>query len=254
MGSNLFDGLVQWELTWRGRNTKLPVFYYDNTSMTAIFSAATAEVRRRLPDRAMRPVELWPGRALVAVTAFEYRHTDIDPYCEVSIAFLITYGAAPLPAVTVLGQLWHHDYTAYVWKLPVTTEIARAAGVELYGYPKFLADITLRRDASWLSCQLTADGERVLTLKGRALAGKRGPRTRYVTYSVKDGKPLVANVLVDPIEYAESSLGAHAELALGSGPIADELRALRLSSRPVRYQYSPLNHAVLFAPRNLVDS
>ena len=90
---DFFKGVVQWELTSEEFNFKgkLPVFYYDNTAMTAIYTASTTMVRRLLPRHDMHPVEVKRGRALVAFTAFEYRDSDIDPYNEFSISFPITF-------------------------------------------------------------------------------------------------------------------------------------------------------------------
>lgn len=253
MRQGLFDGIVQWQLEWKGKPAKLPVYYYDDTSITLIHTADTREVRRRLPHPAMRPVELRPGRAVVAFTAFEYRKTDIDPYNEFSIAFLIRFGCRPLPGLSLLRSLWSRSFTAYVWQLPVTTEAARAPGVELYGYPKFLADLRFERTQERISCRMAHDGAEVLTVRGPVLPTAPGPRVRYRTYSVKNGLPLVANVLIDPTAYAERMMPKGAELSIGSGPIADELRALRLSPTPFAYQYAPQMQAILFAPRNLVD-
>ena len=84
---DFFKGVIQWEMTTKDLSLegKLPVFYYDNTAMTAIYTASTDMVRRLLPMPDMYPVEVVKGRALAAFTAFEYRATDIDPYNEFSI-------------------------------------------------------------------------------------------------------------------------------------------------------------------------
>jgi len=60
-------------------------------------------------------------------------------------------------------------------------------------------------------------------------------------------------VLVEPIAFAQSFRPTDAELVLGSGPIADEMRELGLGPRPVAYQFAPKTEAILFAPRNLDD-
>ena len=209
---DFFAKTKQFEFSWQGQPAKLPVFYYDNTSITAIYTARTDRVQALLPQAALRPIELYPGRSLVAFTAFEYRESDIDPYNELSISLMATLGRRPIPGVTVLGQLARRCFSAYVWQLPVTTEKARVGGVELYGYPKFLADITFEREPDWLSCQLSVGGQRILGLRGRSLSTSRGALTRYVTYSFKDGIPLVANVLTDPLEYGENRTGRGVEV------------------------------------------
>ena len=68
-----------------GMRFKQPVFYYDNTSLTAVYTASTRRVRRLLPHPAMNPIEMFPGRCMVAFTAYEYRKTDIGPYNEFSM-------------------------------------------------------------------------------------------------------------------------------------------------------------------------
>jgi hypothetical protein len=136
----------------------------------------------------------------------------------------------------------------------VTTEIARVGGVELYGYPKFIADIEFDRSEDWVECRLSEQGTQILTLRGKVLPTEKGKGMRYVTYSVRDGVPLVANVSVNPVEFAQSTSRDAAELQIGSGhSICDELTSIDLGKRPVVYQYSPLNEAILFAGRNLMD-
>ncbi len=254
MRGDLFKGIKQWELEHAGRKFKLPVFYYDNTSITAIYTASTGKVRKLLPHPAMNPIEMYPGRCMVAFTAFEYRKTDIDPYNEFSIAFLIAFDKAQVPGLTALIQMARRCFTAYVWQLPVTTEIARMGGVELYGYPKFLSDISFERGKEWIECRLSEKGEEILNLKGKVLPTARGKVTRFVTYSITEGIPVTANVVVDPFEFAQSRDKRSASLELGpKHPIAVSLREIQLSAGPVMYQFSPVTEAILFGGKNLMD-
>ena len=255
MNSEFFTGIKQWEFERQGAIARLPVFYYDNTSLTAIYTAATPKVKALLPHASMQPIELYPGRCLVAFTAFEYRKTDIDPYNEFSIAFLVSFGRPQIPGLTAAWQMLNKRFTAYVWQLPVTTEIARAGGVELYGYPKFLARIDFRRESGWLTCDLAEGDKKILSLRGQELPTSRGRINRFVTYSIMDGISLVANVLVNPLEYGETRNGNAAELILGpEHPIAAALRKIGLSPKPMLYQYSAKTEAILFGGRNLIDS
>ena len=98
-----FEGILQH--THAEYAVKLPIFYYDNTSLTALYTAKTAKVRAYLPSEDLHPVELYPGRCLAAVSAFEYRATDIGPYNEFSLAVLVTYGKKGWPGLTLAGQL-----------------------------------------------------------------------------------------------------------------------------------------------------
>ncbi len=254
MTSEFFKGVMQWPMEGKGVSGKLPCFYFDNTSFTAIYTASTAKVRNLLPKGEMTPIELYPGRCLVAFTAFEYRETDIDPYNEFSIAFLVKYRKAQIPGITAGWQMARRHYTAYIWQLPVTTEIARFGGVELYGYPKFIADIDFHREPDSISCKLSEGGTDILTLKGKVLPTARGKVTRYTTYSVLEDIPLVANVYINPLEYAEVRDKQAASLELGTDhAISKALGQIDLSPAPLIYQYAPKMEAILFGGRNMMD-
>jgi hypothetical protein len=233
---------------------KLPVFYYDTTTITAIYTASTARVKELLPLPQMHPIELSPGKCLVAFTAFEYRETDINPYNEFAIAFLVTFDKPQIPFLTSALQMYRRRMTAYVWHLPVTTEIARVGGVELYGYPKFIADIEFEKEADKITCHLAENGKKILSLQGKVLPVARGKNSKIITYSNIKDIPLVTNVYFNQLEFAETRDKQAATLEIGSDHrICEDLRKIGLSQTPVMYQYSPLNQAILFGGRNLMD-
>ncbi len=252
---DLFKGVMQWEMMTKDLSLegRMPTFYYDNTAMTATYTASTDKVRKLLPLPIMHPVEAWPGRALVAFTAFEYRKTDIDPYNEFSISFPITYEKTSLPSITMMAMMAKRYFTAYVWQLPVTTERARRGGVDMFGYPKFLADISFSREKDALVCTLSEGGKNILVLQGQKLQTAPEKINRFKTYSIKDGVPLVANVYVNPVEFGKSMNGRAAQLILGNHDIAKKLQYINLSSKPIFFQYMPVMEAILYGPRNLMD-
>ena len=252
---DFFKNVIQWDMMTKDLSLegKLPVFYYDNTSMTAIYTASTEKVRRLLPLPDMHPVEVWGGRALVAFTAFEYRRTDIDPYNEFSISFPITFRKKAIPGITLLGMMARRYFTAYVWQLPVTTERARKGGVEMYGYPKFLADITFATENDRLGCTLSEGRKKILTLKGQKLKTSVEKVNRFKTFSLKDGVPLVANIYMNPIQFGKSMNAKSVELTLGDHDIARQLQEIGMGIKPLFYQYMPVMEAILFGARNLMD-
>jgi len=255
MNSDFFNKIMQWEIS--GKLTparKVPIFYYDSTSFAVIFTASTERVRNYLPHPDMHPIELYPGRCLVAFTASEFRKTDIDPYNEFSIAIMITFRKRQIPGATLALQMIHRRFTSYVWHLPVTTERACLGGVELFGYPKFIADVSFEKQNDSIACHLSAENQKILILKGKVLRTHKGKVTRYVTYSVKDGIPLVTNTYMNPVEYAETRSSKVAELDIGSGhPICDELKGIQMSTKPLEYHYAPKTQFILFFPRNIIE-
>ena len=252
---DFFKGVKQWEVATKDGSLegRLPCFYYDNTAMTAIYTASTEKVRRHFPLPEMHPVEVWKDRALVAFTAFEYRSSDIDPYNEFSISFPITFRRKTVPFLTVLSMMARRYFTAYVWQLPVTTERARRGGVDMYGYPKFLADIVFSDEGGMLSCELSEGGTNILRLSGKKLKTSREKVNRFKTYSIMDGIPLAANIYMNPLEFGMSMSKKAARLTLGDHEISRRLLDMDLSPRPIFFQYMPLMEAILFGARNLMD-
>lgn len=255
MRGELFEGVKQWEFEQPSIKFKLPVFYYDNTSLQAIYTASTVKVRKLLPHPQMNLIEMSPGRCTVVFTAFEYRNSDLGPYNEFSISFPIAFRKRQIPGLTLWSQMRHASFAVYIWKLPVTTEIAKRGGVELYGYPKFLADITFDKGKEWVSCRLAEEGEEILTLTGRVLPSAGERTTRIVTYSVIDDTPLRANVVIHALEFAQSRDKQTARVKLGGNhPISETLHEMELGANPAVYEFSPFTEAILFAGRNLMDT
>lgn len=251
---DFFAGVRQHRLTWRGEPLALPVFCRDNRTLGALFTASTHAVRPLMPVPGMALLEWTPGRCLVAVHCFEYRDTDIGPYNEVVIAFLVRPAGLHAYALSLGLQLLRARVSAYVWQLPVTTAVAMDGGKEIYGYPKFLADVSFAEEAGRVRCTASADGEHILTLEGSAGSGRALPRTAFVSYSMLDGIPLMANILQNPIRGALHWRPRDARLALGDRhPVARALRGFGLSPRPLMFAQASEHQAILFAARNLMD-
>jgi hypothetical protein len=248
-----FDNIYQWHNPQY--DVRIPIFYRENTSMSAIYTASTAKLRRLLPFDDLHPVEMTPGRCLIAFSAFEYRQTDIGPYNEFSIAALVTFAKKSIPGITLLSQLVKNSFEAYILYLPVTSEIARKGGVELGGYPKFIADITFGKRNTLLTCDLSENGERILTLSGRQLPTAKGRLTKFTVYTRLNNIPLKSNVYLNPIRFSQSYQKTSAVLDIGdSHEICEVLKSLDLSSHPKVYQYCPDYEAILFDTKNVIDS
>ena len=128
---DFFKGVVQWDIMTPDMSLqgKLPVFYYDNTSMTAIYTAATDRVRKLLPLPDMHPVEAMVGRALVAFTAFEAAY-----YAEIIRAGMNSVSRGQNYAALALGMTKSQTLTYVI--LPqafrVMTPLLLTQGVILF--------------------------------------------------------------------------------------------------------------------------
>lgn len=260
MKGDLFKEIAQVEYSKMDPRTKkidtfkMPILYYDGFCMNALYTASTSLVRQYLPDPQMHPLEIKGGRTLVSITAFEYRKTDIKPYNEFSIAILISYGKKGLPFLSLMSQKFRSCYDMYIWHLPVTTEIARRGGVDLYGFPKFLAGIDFTHGSNKTTCVVSEKKKHIITLEGPVLPVKQGSTIRYNMYPVYQGITVLGRADFLNHQFSETRDTGEVRLTIGDGhPLCSELKSIDLSPKPFLYQYIPSCESVLYGPRNLSE-
>lgn len=239
--TEFFKEIAHADILWRETTISCPVFYYDVTSLSAQFLASTRQVRASLPSPRIHPLRITPWHCVVLVAAFEYRDSDIGPYNEVSIAVPFTLDE-PGPMLTGILRKPPSEPNLYIRHLPVTTEIARSAGVELGGYPKFLADITFAREGPTITCRLEESGRHILSLTGREEAPRSVPRERFYLMTTRAGFLLRCALVLS--ERSETNRPGTIQLELGDHPIAEEVRGWQLG-RVLASTYAPQHQAIL---------
>ncbi len=227
------------EIELNGQRVNFPLRYYDYPRISATFPAPADKVRAILPSKKLSPIQPNPGTALVYLTAFEYNEVDrTSPYNEFSISVPVSYEKGD-NAPGIMGL--------YILHLPVTTEEARAAGIELCGFPKFLAEIEFEETPESRRCILQADGKGIVTLEVKKLAVE--PQSlEAVCFTVK-AKQLFVTPLLFKGEWGTSGSVGGASFVLGDHPIAQELRGLEIGATSVEHTYAPHQYSLLYLPR-----
>jgi hypothetical protein len=244
--SGFFAKVRQFQVPWSRGTTCNPLFYRDFTCVNVGFLTSVKRVLAQLPSTRMKPLRITPWQALTSVTLYEYRDTDIGPYNEISFSFPITLDKSAGILFGTIGEI-ARGAMAYVWHLPVTTEIARDLGIEAAKYPKFLADIEFLHESGWLHCRLSEGGRDILMLGVRDLPTKPGGHGRVYPITVQDSHILRSELVLNVSQVAQSRRSDDVRLELGDHPMADELRGLKLG-RLLQMQYMPRNQAILTPP------
>jgi len=250
---DFLTNLLQLDVKLGEHRLKLPLLYRDASSVTVIFPARARAVAALLPSRALHPTPLAPGVAAVAVTFFEYRDTDIGPYNELAVSIPAVHARRPIPGWTVAQQLRRGTIHAWIQQLPVTTEVARVGGVEIYGYPKIVADIDYRTEERRFSGALHHEGRRVMGLSGELPEAEQlDVPIRYVTYAERGGRLLEAQVLMHADTVATGYRARGMQLDLDEQhPIGAELGGLLLRRQPLYVQHISRFRSILHAPSYL---
>lgn len=202
----------------------LPILYRDASHFGVFFSVDLDRARDVVGrDKSVEP---WPilGRACAAIYVWEYRDSTVGSYGEVGLGVQCRRRGTS-PSILRLGVDMgaQDDQGIWVVTLPVTTEAAYAAGMEIWGYPKYVAPIETTFVSSEASVRLADE----LTLRLESLSGPRLPAQPVVTYTAREGRLLRTKIEVDHKVRWGTGHGAHLELR-GKGPTADAARALGL--------------------------
>ncbi|MDH1694872.1 MULTISPECIES: acetoacetate decarboxylase (ADC) [Pseudomonas] len=236
-----------------------PNFYYQNSRVTAVYTADLDALRALMPPEVLAtasPLQVWPGRGLVAFTAYTYEHCDNDAYNEVAVSIITnTPGKANLGPFTLIGQSMSGDFWGYVLKLPVNTELARVRGVVGYNLPKWLTGINRKEDAQSVVYDITDSqtGKVDVSFKAKKL-DKLSREVDIVTSSFTNldhqGQLAYGYAVSRQLRHGSSRDADSATLTLGDGALSNYLRTLKLG-KMMKYEYVPAFQSALYAPKPL---
>ncbi len=227
---------------------KLPCLIRDQSTMTAFFRAPTVEVKKLLPSDKLRLIELNRGTTLVGFTCSEYRQVEgLDDYCEMGVMLPVRYAPRfDVPILPMLAPKLFRDAGYYFHRMPLTSPDAYELGVKVHGLRKVLADIRFADEGTRKRCTVNIEGQRLLELVVKK-ARTRSTKMTTQTYTFLNGKilrtPVPSRGQMGMLRGSDSAF-----LTLGEHYIADELRALRMSSTPIFAMYSEPIESVLCAP------
>lgn len=194
---------------------------YDEWSFYLIeLRAKYQAVKELLAERHLTPKETAPGETILQIVGCEMRKVQFaGPYNEVSIQVPV----APLDDSP--NAKFTHLY------LPVDTEKSRWPGVDIFGFPKFIANIEIKTEKDSITCRLAVEDQLILEFHLDDLVG---PRKHYKWDYYGNRKQQVVKTTMDPEGSISEESGANASLVLGGHPVADTLREILLSDDIVR--------------------
>lgn len=211
-----------------GETVTLPLST-EATMLGAVFAAPRQQVTALLPDE-LQPMRVTAnGEAAVTFLSIEYHRIgngEIDPYDEFAIILPAVHGpTTTIPYLSALTQ----GSSGYMWYLPVTTEPAKALGVDIWGFPKVVADITHEDTDARRRTTVTIDGERFITFE-TARPPSLETRDEGYTYTIKDDELLRVPNVVDG-EVGIWPFSDVVSVSFGEYHRAEPLRELDISDR-----------------------
>lgn len=252
MAGDFFEDVKQVQLKVDGGTARFPIFYRDARSFTVMLPANALKLKQMLPDPRFAPAQVVPGVGAIALTAFEYYDTDIKPYNEFSVGIVLNAPYyAQVPAYNMLRQYFDRMYSVYVYRLPVTTELALRGGIDFYNYPKFIGGIDFKDTANTVSCELRRDGERILTISGNKIPVQEIGEMKFICNLYQYRQPQYAEFKLNVLEGAIDWGPRNASVDLNvENPIGREISDALLAPRGIMYLYMPKIQGILYGPEH----
>ncbi|MQA21054.1 acetoacetate decarboxylase (ADC) [Rugamonas rivuli] len=238
-----------------------PNFYYKNRKITAVFTANLDRLRELMPEKILQevqPLQIWPGRGVVALTAYTYDYCDNDSYSEISLSIVTNKpGKSSFGPLTLMSQASSGDFWGYVLKLPVNTELARVRGVVGYNLPKWRTSIELKETDKSFSFTVTDSdsGEIDFIFEGKKLSDVSHAAELVkssFTNIDQDGQLTFGYAISKQLTHASSTSSDAVNLKLSDGSFSTYLKSLKLG-KMMKYEYVPEFQSALYAPKALKD-
>lgn len=214
-----------------------PILYRDIGGFFAFFHVDAKRVSRELAGTGLAVVPP-VGRTVAGVAFFTYRDCTIASYDEAALAVIARPQGEPrersLSAlVDALRANPLSGIASHILQLPVTTGQARAGGVEVYGYPKFVADISVLLDGNRFRGIVIEKetGSTIVRLEGSTRLGVSVPGRDTVTWSCRDGQLIRTHIEMDQTLRLSPGFGFRLQAGNSHHAMARQIRALGLDGK-----------------------
>lgn len=211
--------------TIAGTVITMPVQIRKASQHMAMFSVDADAAQQLIDYSGLQVCRYLPGRGIVVLTFMHYIDGDLEQYHEFNTSVMVNppgSNASGPRALQSAGAFTHH--------MPVDQEFTLEAGTKIWGYPKVMADFTVR-DGRQFGFDLSIDGQFVIGMEfRRGLPIRLAPRQQEMrSYSHRDG---VAREtwFEHTLDGVRNRLGG-VRVRLGDHPYSKELASLGLPKR-----------------------
>ena len=213
--------------TIAGTVLTMPVKIRKAEQHMAMFSVKADAAQQMIDYSGLKVCQFLPGRAVVVLMLMHYIDGDLGQYYEYGTNVMVNPPGSDATGVKAL-----RDAGAFIHHLPVDQPFTLEAGTKIWGYPKVMADFTVR-DGKPFSFDVTIEGQFAVGMDfspGLPMPAALTSRPQSnPTYSYRDGvlRKTIGEMTLTDVRYR---LGG-ARVRLGEHPYAKELASLGFPKR-----------------------
>ena len=218
-----------------GMDISSGAWYRDWSFYLIELKADYEKVKALFAGKNFTPKETAPGETRLQIVGCDMRDVQyVGPYREVSIQVPVE------PLDSSPDESYAHLF------LPVTTEAARWGGVDISGFPKFIADIDIKKEEGNIVCQLFEGEKKILEFRFKDRIGTKNQWT-WVYYGTRKQRNIMTSFDLQGL-LAEDIFPENAQFELGSHKISDTLGEIILSEQIVRLMTGHAVSGILHKP------
>lgn len=221
------DAISPSQHTIAGTVLTMPVKIRRAAQHMAMFSVDADAAQRLIDPSGLQVCRYRPGKAVAVLMLVHYLDGDLGPYLEYGTNIMVNP-----PGSTATGLRALQSAGAYIHHLPVDGAFTCEAGRSIWGYPKVMADFTVR-DGHHYGFDVTIDGQFAVGMDFRpglrVPAGFTSTPQVHPTYSHLDGvtRETAGEMRSSGVRYRPGG----ATVRLGEHPYARELASLGFPKR-----------------------
>jgi hypothetical protein len=214
--------------TIAGTVLTMPVKIRKANQHMAMFSVDADAAQQMIDYSGLKVCRYIPGRALVVLMLMQYVDGDLGKYYEYGTNVMVNP-----PGSDASGPRALQSAGAFIHHLPVDQAFTLEAGTTIWGYPKVMADFTIREGRRQFGFDVSIDGQLAVGMEfqpGLPVPSAFTSRTQEnPTYSYRDGvvRETIGEMSLTGVRYR---LGG-ARIWLGDHPYAKELASLGFPKR-----------------------
>ena len=220
------------------RIVNVPTKYFGNVFMGA-FTISTKKTRDIITTNKLIPVEISPGRSIVALTVFKNHETPVGPYKEIVVSIPVLYDTKiTFPFLPFLFRKMLKNFGFYVLLIASDTDLSREEGNIIFGYPHYENNIDINFEGTdlYFYAKLKEKNQNILSLKVDKVKNEKIEKNDYQTYFVKNN--ILFRIKMNSIAIVGRSLNNKGGiLELYNHPITNILKELQININPIELSY-----------------
>lgn len=148
-------------VTVLGQRVDVPVEVRSATMVGGTFTAPYTATQALIEYSGLQTTKVAGTLAVCMVSAVRYTDSDLGPYNEIALAVMVEPHDGSGPGVSGLAT---GNVTTFIHRLPVNQAFTCAAGRDIWGFPKWVSDISFQERPGRTDVVMIDDGEPAATI------------------------------------------------------------------------------------------